>query len=394
MPRDKFTIGRYWLDTVSGSANFYRCWYDAGTHTVSRRSLKTGDLEEAKIRLAAIVLTEGAAAPSDPGQVTLIAVLTRYYAEHSDRRPNPALARRAGDMLLEFLGNNAATVDTLTRAKQREFVQHLHQQGLGVAYIARLLAVVSAALNRAANEDETGLLLRAPKVVHSTAKVAEMLNVAEPVPDNWHPTIEQIAAFMDAATNQSVLRCAVLTLAFAGRPDAVRELSAGQFDARHSLISFNREGRRQTKKYRPTLPVPDRLMPYLGDWLTHEIGEVRKPWADTVAKAGLPAKFRPKALRHFMATEMRRRGVAKEQREEWMGHRRHATNDGYGHFSPDFLQEAKACANAVLGELETLCKQSIYRQVTGKSGLERFDPIAEIPQGATYSRNDDEQEVA
>lgn len=65
-----------------------------------------------------------------------------------------------------------------------------------------------------------------------------------------------------------------------------------------------------------------------------------------------------------------------------MGHRRHSTNDGYGHFAPDFLAEAKACADTVLGELEALCELSPYRdmlvvssQVTGKFGLRRFDPL-------------------
>jgi hypothetical protein len=392
----KFSIGQYWIDTVPGSASYYRFWYDTGSSEVRRRTLKTTDFEQAKIELAALVLAEGQASPCDPGQVTLIAVLSRYWQEHSDLRPNPSGARRAGALLLDFLGDDAATVSSLTQSKQRAFALHLHRMGLSVAYISRVQTVIAAALHRATTEDdERGLLTRAPKILVSQRAIAELLGAPEPAPDNWHPTIEQIAAFCDAVPEgeeSRVLRCALLTLAFAGRPQAVRELRTEQFDERHALLSFNQGDRRQTKKYRPTVPVPPRLLPVLTEWASeaptfiHKDGEpvavLRKPWARTLELAGLPDTFAPKALRHFMATEMRRRGVPREQREEWMGHRRHSTNDRYGTFAPDYLLEAAMCANAVLAELEDRAKLPIYRQVTAKSfevfgageGIRTLDP--------------------
>lgn len=379
--QDKFRIGRYWLDHVPGSDAFYAFCYDAGTRKVRRRSLKTSDAEEAKIRLAAIVLAEGEAKASEPDKVNLVTVLHRDLVDFSDRRPNRYVCRRAADLALEFYGGTAK-VDELTKAKQRAFIAFLHQRGYAVGYIARIQGAISAALNRAA-DDEDGLLLRAPKLIYSTAKIAEILDVAEPMPDNWHPTLEQIAAFCDHATTQEVLRLAVLTLAFAGRPEAVAELEDGQFDPRHGLLSFNKDGRRQTKKHRPTVPVPQRLRACLEEHLagrhtateTKPIVMLRTPWTHTLEAAGLPAKFRPKSLRHFMATEMRKRGVPREQREEWMGHRRRSTNDRYGHFAPDYLNAARDCADAVLGELELLAKLPIYRQIALKPKLQRIDPI-------------------
>ena len=135
------------------------------------------------------------------------------------------------------------------------------------------------------------------------------------------------------------------------------------------------------------------------EWFVHNDGKevrvARKPWAETLERAGLPASFTPKSLRHFMATEMRKRGVSKEQREEWMGHRRHSTNDVYGQFAPDFLRAAKDCAEAVLADLEALCERSVYgymlkpsMQASAKSdmnaetaGLQRFDPIGKMVGG-------------
>jgi hypothetical protein len=102
-----------------------------------------------------------------------------------------------------------------------------------------------------------------------------------------------------------------------------------------------------------------------------------------------------------MATEMRKRGVPKEQREEWMGHRRHSTGDLYGSFSSDYLAAARDCADVVLGELEALVTKDIYRdipnvsiQVTAKSGLIRFDPIEQSETLGTYSTNIDKPKVA
>ena len=410
MPRGhKFRIGRYWIDSVSGSSQFYRFWYDAGAGESRRRSLQTADFEEAKIRLAALVLADGDPQVRDPTEVTLIAVLNRYWTEHSDRKPNPSAARRAGSLLLDFLGN-AAKVSNLTKAKQREFIAHLGRQNLSVAYISRVQAIIAAALNRAKAEDEDdgGMLSRVPKIIVSAREIADLLDAPEPQSDNWHPTLEQIAAFMDAvkpAEETRVLRCALLTLVFAGRPEAVRELRTDQFDERHGLLQFNAPERRQTKKFRPTVPVPPRLLTYMekwaeeAEWFVHKDGKevrvARKPWTKTLERAGLPASFTPKSLRHFMATEMRKRGVPKEQREEWMGHRKHSTNDGYGQFSPDFLDAAKNCADIVLADLEALCERSIYRDVlklsmqasakpkvgAAKGGLQRFDPVEKMVGG-------------
>jgi integrase len=393
----KFEIGKYWIDRVPGSKRFYRFWYDAGARECRRRSLETSDFEEAKVRLAAFFIAEGEAQVRDPKDVALIAVLHKYWTEHSDRKPNPSAARRAGSLLLDFLGNTARVFD-FTKAKQREFIAHLHEKGLSVAYISRIQAIVAAALNRAkADDDDEGMLLRAPRVIVNPKMIAALLDAPEPEPDNWHPTIEQIAAFMDSAETTAVLRCALFGVTFAGRPEAVRELGTDQFDERHGLLAFNQAGRRQTKKFRPTVPVPPRLLSYMSTWADADDlfvpGTVRKPWDKTLEKIG--AKFAPKALRHFMATEMRKRGVPREQREEWMGHRRQSTGDRYGSFAPDYLIAAKDCADAVLGELEALCAKSIYRdvpavcrQVAAKplrryfpGGLERFDRIGRMVGG-------------
>jgi hypothetical protein len=87
--------------------------------------LKTADFEEAKNTLAEVVLTEGNGTAREPTEVTFAAVFNRYWTEHSDARPNPSAARRAGTLLLEFFDDDAVHVSSFKKTKQIEFIRHL-----------------------------------------------------------------------------------------------------------------------------------------------------------------------------------------------------------------------------------------------------------------------------
>jgi integrase len=172
-------------------------------------------------------------------------------------------------------------------------------------------------------------------------RIAERLDVPEPEPQNWHPDIGQLARFLDAIPYEEesrLLRFTILTLIF-GRPEAVRELRPFQINVREQEVQLNAPGRRQTKKYRPTLPMPDVVWPSLLSWrdaatIVHKNGKpvisFGKKWREVRELAGLPTEFTAKSLRHMLATELRARKVPKEEREMWQGHRRLSTNDRYG----------------------------------------------------------------
>lgn len=400
-----FELGRYWIARVPGSDRLYRFWYDAGAGEVRRRSLATRSLDEARLRLAALVLKEGAGEPRQPADVALITVLTRYWEDHSDHRRNPSRARRAGNLLLEFLDDDAARVATLTRTRQREFMRWLREtHGHSVAYIATVQGIIAAALNRAVAEDDDdsgALLLRAPRILYQPRAVAALLDAPEPQPASWHPDIPMLARFLDAIPEEEesrLLRFTILTLVF-GRPEAVLELRPFQIEERYRLVHLNAPGRRQTKKHRATLPMPPLLWPTLLAWRDAEtivhtrrwvrdkggegdrkilikrpVHNLRKPWQAVRVAAGLPELFRPKSLRHMLATELRRRGVEKEQRELWQGHRRLSTNDHYGQFDPDHLSGARSAVNDLLAELDATCKRSLFRQASAKRPRQRALP--------------------
>lgn len=60
MPRARarplFELGSQWIAKESGRAGFYRFWNDAGNGRTRRASLRTADLEEAKRKLAEILI--------------------------------------------------------------------------------------------------------------------------------------------------------------------------------------------------------------------------------------------------------------------------------------------------------------------------------------------------
>ena len=55
----------------------------------------------------------------------------------------------------------------------------------------------------------------------------------------------------------------MISLNTLARPDAVLDLSPAQVDFKRRLIKLNPDGRKQTKKYRPVVPISETLLPHL-----------------------------------------------------------------------------------------------------------------------------------
>lgn len=377
-----FQIGRYWIDYVPGSPRLYRFWYEPGTGEVRRRTLKTEDLESAKIALAAIVLSEGSGQPEQPGAVLLSVVMEKYCTEHADATRSGTAARTAAARMLAFLGAEAKVGD-FRPGKQREFMAGMLAEGLAVGTISRTMTFVNSAFNHAADDDEDGdaLLIRAPRVIYSERAVADALQVAEPVPRNWHPDLDMIATFINGLMEdeEALRRFAILKLAFACRSEAALEAGPFQLERRYRLLRLNPEGRRQTKKHRPTLPVPAQLWPilteqWIGETFVGAPFKLQMRWFTARKRIGLPAEMIPNSLRHFMATELRhahlRYGVERvpeDEREMWMGHRKSSVHNTYGDFEPDYLLTAKRAVEAILDALNLRLKTPLYRQNALKS---------------------------
>jgi integrase len=147
------------------------------------------------------------------------------------------------------------------------------------------------------------------------------------------------------------------------RPEAVLELTRFQLDFDSKLIRLNPEGRKQTKKYRPTVPMTNTLLPWLQKVKTNyvityhgdRVHSVKKTFQRLPASVkGLPKGVSPYSIRHTMAKELRRRGVPPWEVQGMLGHK-HAglrTTEIYAKYDPSYLSAARVAIDAVMTDIE------------------------------------------
>lgn len=108
MPRPRtnvlFELNGQWIGTVTGTQALYRFWDDAGIERTNRQSLGTTDLEEAKLKLAEIIVK---GPEQSPGSMLPI-ILEKYFTEKTDKKPSAGVSRSAGRMMLVSGGTERA----------------------------------------------------------------------------------------------------------------------------------------------------------------------------------------------------------------------------------------------------------------------------------------------
>jgi integrase len=209
-------------------------------------------------------------------------VLTHYLEGHADSRPSAHVARRACDLVLQFLELKCgfdANVKTsqFSSIYQAEFAKWCANEFQhSPAYVSRVLSVIAAACRFAAKTKlvkskagelkEAKLLRFVPEVNYDTKWVAEVMQVAEPKPRDYVPTYEELAFLLDTECGELLRRYDIIALNTWARPEAIVDLSVGkQVDFENSLIDLNPPNRRQNKKRRPII----RLTANLRSWLEH-----------------------------------------------------------------------------------------------------------------------------
>lgn len=110
---------------------------------------------------------------------------------------------------------------------------------------------------------------------------------------------------------------AIIMLNTVARPEAVLDLAPAQVNLDGWRIDLNLKGRKQTRKYRPVVPITDTLLPFLADrkvhrlvlWHGRPVASIKKIFARIVRDSGLSSEITPYSLRDTMAAELRRWGV-------------------------------------------------------------------------------------
>jgi hypothetical protein len=176
------------------------------------------------------------------------------------------------------------------------------------------------------------------------------------------------------------LRLSVATWA---RPDAVMDASTdprrGQWMPSAKAFNLNPVGRRQTRKRRATVPVPDCIC----DWLNTVKGPVvagglsKATWRRMEAELGMPGHGESgmKLIRRSIATLARPIIGERDwdsQGEAYLGHRPPSTSDIYALPDPAHLGVALAATESLIRQIEALAPGAFwndsYRTFTANAG--------------------------
>lgn len=308
-----------------------------------------------------------------PDAISLGQILLQYLTK-TDAQPSGKGYRSATKYITAWWGN--ALVSDLTMARQREFIAHLGGKGFSPGYIKRIVGIISGAVGHAVENDV--LQVRVP-VMMSLEKIAARVDRASRTPCR-RLTIPEIAAFIDAIEAPHMLRYTLLAINTLARPASILELRWSQIG--DGLIRLNPPGRRQTKKYRPTIPVTDTLNAWLRGWpdqiphLIHfhgrKIDDPRVGMQNIAMRAGLMTEadvatersIHPYTFRRSMARILRGRGVSMEDLGAWMGHRvpgAATTEVFYADAAPDYMASTKHAIDDVMVEIGSHMKSTPIR---------------------------------
>lgn len=141
-------------------------------------------------------------------------------------------------------------------------------------------------------------------------------------------------------------RFVMLAMETAQRKTAICELKWGQVKFDVNQIHFNPEGRRQTQKKRPTVPISPVLRPVLerafeeriNDYVIDHDRGVWEPLKKLASDLGIDG-LHPHVFRHTWATHAVMRGVPMKKVAMFLGDREKTVIETYQHLAPDYLED-------------------------------------------------------
>lgn len=392
-----------WIGKEAASENYYRYWYERdedGGRRVSRKSLGTPDLDEAKTRLIAKLLGDAPKDPLAPDSVQFALIMRYYMDNHGKFIRSRNAAQRAFDLVLEHLKGvtkkPVPMVADFSLARQEAFMRWCRdEKRITAKSISTYLSTIRAAMTYAVKprivEDSKGRereaqMLSAPFFVQASEKeIAKVTGLPRSRPRDFIPSDAQLAAFLDATYDSTdekdtrerehIFRYCIIALNTWARPEAICELNVStQVDFSNGIVDLNPKGRTQNNKYRPTIRLTDNLRGWLLEWdqerpisyMGHPVKEVlARTFKRIGVRAGVPEMVRY-SLRHYMNT--RAMNVSsdirpdREERAVWMGHfdPRFRTTLVYEHYNPDHLVKCMKATDSILRMLDNLSGKSLF----------------------------------
>lgn len=297
-----------------------------------------------------------------PEDIPLSTVLMRYYKEHGSKIRSHDTILLSLNRWNEFFG--PITVAELTHALVEKFILKLEADGRKPGGVSRVLSDGRAALNRA-------------KRLGELTHVPFIRDVPRGEPIERAVSIDQMALLFDLIKSDHIKMFCLMMANTMARPEAILQLHRDQLDFEHKLIRLNPEGRKQTKKYRPTVPMTDTIEPWLklmdnDHVITYHgrtIRSVKKTFHRLKTLDGLPDDFSPYSIRHTMAKELRKRGVPPWELQGMLGHKAGGfrTTEVYAKYDPSYMSKARQAIDDIMNEIQKKCNTQIILEKPSKT---------------------------
>lgn len=347
---------------VSRGGTWYRHGYEPGSYHVARVSLKTKSFEEAKAKLKEWFYEHEKAAPLHGGPLLLHECLDRYWLRHAKHIASGRVIKTQIRYWKAFFGD-VPVIGGVTYARVDAFTKHLQGRGLSASTVNHTLMCGRAAMRMAWKRDEL------PSVPNIQA-----VKVGDQEPKGRPLSIEEMRRAYQ--TSDGHLRTLIIFLiGTASRPVAIYDLDWKQVDRENGLIYLNAPGRVQSKKYRPTVRLPDLIaaMPHTEgpviSWEGEKIGTAVAAWRKARKRAGLDGRVNLYSFRTSVARYLRKNGVSVEDIELQLGHRKAGETGRYMGYDPAYLQNAVRVINELL---ELVVKEPVVCRMVKPSESERI----------------------
>lgn len=373
MPRPKarplFELGGQWISKEHGTKKLYRFWTEPGTGRTRRASLGTEDLQEAIVKFA--VLVREASPKSKTSSLGL--VLQTYFREHAATLPSSKVAQSHIGKLVAFIGA-ATPVENITEKRQKEFVERCLEDGNKLAYAARIMTTLSAAMAHSK--------IREPEIIYTESAMIRLWKVASsPKRKAYIPTDEECARLVTLDMPVMLRRWMIIQAMTAGRPQTAVDLGPAQFNREVGVVDLNPANRSQNKKHRAKVRAGRALRFLLTRWEKAGLDAfggrycgytsmegVKSGVQRVAAEAGIPISTY--SWRQKATTVLRRARVPEDQVSELLGHKRPnlRTTAGYGDWDPDYQREAATALDGWFWRIRKLAKDLQARAVMNSQG--------------------------
>jgi hypothetical protein len=364
-PKPLYQRGDYALYRREGRANLEIVWYDGERKRERSISAGTGDLRDAKQALDRKFLEASGSRycptchrPWDHEESPYLASAIADYLVVSEAKAGFKSARSRLAHVLTYLASKPQTrcadvdqrwVDAFRKwllAQPFKKGDETRERTLGAVEgsVLQLAAAINATPGQQAQfkADQPRTVAQSPTYRADVPTIAAMFRFALTEPHRIN-----------------LLRYLRLAVATWARPDAIFDATAAQWLPQARVLDLNTPGRRQTRKYRPKVPIARQLVPYLdsGDVFL-PVTLIRSTWDKMRAELGLPGNSQAgeKLIRRSMATLARKRiGEANwRQGEMMLGHVKASVSDIYALPDPANLGLALAATEAIIDEIEAL----------------------------------------